>query len=236
MSNSRIRDCLQNTCNVLTQKQGVPEQRPQIVPRNLVHQAKFCAFCGGGILRPDSDFNMITMDHKVAMCSHCIERAAVAKNTSMIYKIVKGEENYESLARRMERAVLCCPGSVRMRRVAIRVALGLVVRSSSVFTGQEFGNKCFVVKTADPDTFVEILEAAAKEAGIVVVSSPPGAYEKGIAYRKLFHRYNEDAYMAKHGAIVVAGYARPTKDHALVLILDHPRAIDADGHDPVELT
>ena len=215
-----------------------PRERPDsgiVVPRGLVHQAKSCAFCGGGILRPDSDFNMITMDRKAAMCSHCIECGAVAKNISMVYAYAKGEMGLPAIARRMERAVFGCPAGVKMKKAAVRVALGLVKRSTRILTGQELVNGCFAVRTADPDTFSECLAAAAGVVGIVVVQSPPEDSDKGFAHRKLLQMYNDDAYLAKHGVVVVTGRAQPTREHALVLVIGHPRAIDADGLDPAEL-
>jgi len=153
-----------------------------------------------------------------------------------VYKIVRGKESWEALFRRMEKAVIACPGRMKAKRVAVSVAMGLAKRSAKILCKENVGtDKCFVVKTSDPDAFVDCLDAASKEAGIVTVYCPPGAYEKGYAYRKLIRRYNDDAHLGRHGAVVVNGWAKPNGSHALVLLIDHPNAIEADGADPLEM-
>jgi hypothetical protein len=215
------------------------DPKPQ-VSSDRTHKTDRCAFCGGKICIPDSDFNMISMDLKTAMCSHCIETATIGIKLGIVSKIINGKESWRTLSRKMEKAVLCCPGSVRMKRVAVHVALGLAMRAAGMMDTknkkEDDGNSLFVIKTSDPDAFFENLETAAREAGVVAVFSQPEAYEKGFAYRQLLRLHNRDDHMTRNGAIVVNGYAKPNKNHALVVIMDHPKAINADGQEPFELT
>jgi hypothetical protein len=207
-----------------------------------MHKAKQCDFCYGGLTVTYSDFNMISIDHEHAMCSHCLEKGLIGLKSSRVNKIVNGKDDWPSLAAKMRKAMTGCPGGMKMKKTVLRLALRLAVRAGNLRRDELDGVRngraeVLRVKTNDPEVLIDNLQAACEEAGIAVIESPQGAYEQGFAYRQMLRRYNTDSFMAQYGAIVVRGRAEPENfKPALVLIADHPDAVDCDGYDESEIS
>jgi hypothetical protein len=196
-----------------------------------------CSFCGGSCTRSHSKFNAITPNGKALICSNCISYLAVRVALTDTIQMDWRGPDAARLKMEMQCAVVGQPGSTRMRKVAVDLALRICRYSLEIEQSNAPEPLRILVKGGDPDAFFGMLKEAVKRGGIVALKSTVDEHGCGEAEYRLMKMCHNDALMAKHAVIFVKDGPVISDDaNALVCVSESDGAIELDGFDEVELS
>lgn len=180
-----------------------------------------CSFCNYVI----DEFYMMGHDGHACICNTCIRGISVVANISRIYGI-KSNEDASRLRSDMYMAIRSRNGTERAKEVAVEIATELTRRMHQVVHGKRERNLSFNLRGSNPESFADILEAACREAGIVVARTTSSAIGKGIRDLEDRGLNNPDSY--QHGVLVVTDGHVDIPDKNVVSFTSDQEAVDID--------
>lgn len=205
-------------------------------------QRHTCSFCGQSCLSDRSSFNMLSKrldkdGHQIpeaAICDSCLDRGFVANVLFGINKM--REEELILKEREMEARMIGLPGTLKMKRIAVEMAMQIAKRSyARIKHNRKEPPLRFYVNGSDPMTFVRLLTEACRINGNRVLTSTVDDFENGEG--ELLYKSLNQPLIMEHGAIfILDGITVSSKQYSMICVGNCSGSVDLDGPDQLELS
>lgn len=217
-----------------------PAQAPKTQPltKRQPNQRYVCSFCGKSCDRKASSFNVLSVKKDIngnpvppaALCANCLDDAYALKNMGELY----GEGNWPSLVIELHREVSGLPGSQKMKRIAVEMALRIAQRTHTMLNSGEVPPPLRLrVRGSDTEAFFELFRRALFRTGNACAKASIQAYRNGEAEKVLKSKcFGMDA-LVPHGVMMVDSPLDADPRYNTMCVA--PDGLDLDGLDPAEI-